>query len=85
MSTYQPGTVAVATVRGAPNVRVVRVDYATTPEWMSFEQVCGPLWHSAEFVTDVRPLVVLDLAAANELVPVEEIARTAVATLRGSA
>lgn len=48
MTTYVPGAVAVATVRGVPNVRVWR-SQATT-------------WLDEVDVTDARPLVVIDPA-----------------------
>lgn len=62
MSEYAPGTVAVATVRGVEGVRVMRVDESSPAPWRSsvaVEYCCG---HSDSEVTDVRPLVVLDLA-----------------------
>ena len=49
---YEPGTVAVATVRGVPNVRVMRTDTA----WVS--QDC--YHYKTADLADVRPLVVLD-------------------------
>lgn len=58
MSTYEPGTVAVATVRGLPNVRVMRVAHTG---WVSSPETKGPFVHLESEVTDVRPLVVLDL------------------------
>ena len=59
MSEYKPGTVAVATVRGVPNVRIVRGDghwaiAANTDDFIMDR-------HSDGLVADVRPLVVLDL------------------------
>ena len=55
MSEYAPGTVAVATVRGVENVRVMwdGVDWVGAKVHHSYE-------HGMEDVTDVRPLVVLD-------------------------
>lgn len=60
MSTYEPGTVAVATVRGVPNVRVIR----RATGWASGVEIDGTrVFHPDRIpaVTDVRPLVVLDL------------------------
>lgn len=60
MSTYEPGTVAVATVRGVPNVRVIRRatgwahDYVKRLGFTPDDELGR--------VTDIRPLVVLDLA-----------------------
>lgn len=62
MSTYEPGTVAVATVRGVPNVRIFRYSEAS---WVSSEPVMHTRVHHVEHVTDVRPLVVLDFDAAE--------------------
>jgi hypothetical protein len=59
MSTYEPGTVAVATVRGVPNVRVT---LDPNDEWFAHVEVSGRRWQDPEDVTDIRPLVVLDLA-----------------------
>ena len=65
----KPGTVAIATVRGVPNVRIARVDYPTTPPWMSLDvHPNGCVWHSSDMVNDVRPLVALgnaDIRAAR--------------------
>lgn len=66
MSAYEPGTVAVATVRGVPNVRVMagygtaepRLRWVTTDERLVDSENEG--WWFAYQVTDVRPLVVLD-------------------------
>jgi hypothetical protein len=64
MSTYEPGTVAVATVRGVPNVRVIRDDRKEA--WLSGATIDGFQWHlERTHVTDVRPLIVLDIKAAN--------------------
>lgn len=65
MSEYQPGIVAVATVRGVPNVRVFRLPEG---DWAHAAEVPGSDTNmfndisEAEQVTDVRPLVVLDPA-----------------------
>lgn len=53
MSEYQPGTVAVATVRGVPGVRVM---YVGAGMWRSVDSLAR-----GDQITDVRPLVVLDL------------------------
>jgi hypothetical protein len=58
MSTYEPGTVAVATVRGVPNVRVIRYTSRAGFRWL--EASTGTV-NIDEQVTDIRPLVVLDL------------------------
>lgn len=58
---YEPGTVAVATVRGVPNVRVFR----RYDEWTSANVTCDWIGHDDRVVTDVRPLVVLDLHPAK--------------------
>jgi len=57
MSTYEPGTVAVATVRGVPNVRIWRTPFSN---WVSERRVGDDTAHVDHRVTDVRPLVVLD-------------------------
>ena len=73
MSTYEPGTVAVATVRGVPNVRVMRCGpkqpFWMSPEYEGDDQGSDRQWrmHSDREVTDVRPLVVLDLAQIDEI------------------
>jgi hypothetical protein len=62
MTNYEPGAVAIATVRGVPNVRVFRYHGRN---WISAETVGEPRLrsrlHSNEQVTDIRPLIVLDL------------------------
>lgn len=58
MSEFKPGTVAVATVCGVPNLRVFRYDHGFELRW----QTTGFTTHNDADVTDVRPLVVLDLA-----------------------
>jgi hypothetical protein len=61
MSTYEPGQVAVATVRGVPKVRVIRDGHKDA--WLSGATIDGFQWHLERTqVTDIRPLVVLDLA-----------------------
>ena len=59
MSDYKPGQVAVATVRGVPNVRVMR----SATGWWSEGYVKDFGYHGIGLVTDVRPLVVLDPSA----------------------
>ena len=62
MTTYEPGTVAVATVRGVPNVRVIRIQPIAGATWVTPLPVAGDLArHWDEDVTDIRLLVVLDL------------------------
>lgn len=56
---YKPGTVAVATVVGIEGVRVWRLNSAA---WVTSEIVDGSKVHGDSKVTDVRPLVVLDVA-----------------------
>jgi hypothetical protein len=58
MSEYEPGTVAVATVRGRENVRVFCDDWDS---WRHAD-IIGFRHTRSAFVTDIRPLVVLDLA-----------------------
>ncbi len=61
MSGYEPGTVAVATVRGVKDVRVMRRDRGDElGDWASRAAVAAWLAHDDCDVTDVRPLVVLD-------------------------
>lgn len=57
MTSYPAGTVAVATVRGVEGVRVMRNDV----QWSSSRPIAGYVSHLDTDVTDVRPLVVLDL------------------------
>jgi hypothetical protein len=61
MSTYEPGQVAVATVRGVPNVRVLRSGGDREAFWIAPTRTCGDRYHADSDVTDIRPLVVLDL------------------------
>lgn len=56
--TYPAGTVAVATVRFVNDVRVVYD--AKHDGWVTTEVIAGGRWHHAAYVTDIRPLVVLD-------------------------
>lgn len=63
MAEYEPGMVAVATVRGVPNVRVMRTDdtLTTRPWWVSVAPVgVGYRWHHDDVVRDIRPLTLLD-------------------------
>ena len=62
MTDYKPGTVAKATVRGVPDQRVMR---HKDGGWFSVEYADGFRHHRHLDVTDVRPLVVLDLKSAN--------------------
>ena len=65
MSTYEPGTVAVATVYGVRGVRVMRgaKDQTVPLVWTSSVAIKGAWWFAESDVTDVRPLIVLDLDA----------------------
>lgn len=88
MSDYPAGTVAVATVRGVKGVRVVRVDrgglneWSASFHWLTPEPVQETEYHRDEHVTDIRPLVVLDLNDAPWVGPgtipnlLREFART---------
>lgn len=83
MSEYEPGTVAVATVRGVPGVRVFRTGGALSVDrnmWASAKPVDHRSWHPNENVTDVRPLVTLDLSLGA--VRPEQVAGYAVEVLR---
>lgn len=60
MTVYEPGTVAVATVRGVPNVRVMSYTFEDVVGWASATEAGGEVDHADHVVTDVRPLVVLD-------------------------
>ena len=57
MTTYEPGTVAVATVRGVEGVRVMR---DAGGGWWSPRLIGGGWKHLNENVTDIRPLAVID-------------------------
>ena len=56
MTDYKPGTVAKATVRGAGGVRVTRYEGG----WARIDDPDACWGDGCGFVTDVRPLVVLD-------------------------
>jgi len=59
--TWAPGTVAVATVWGVPNVRVIAYhDDFGDWHWFSSIRAGAGRFHEPDQVTDVRPLVVLD-------------------------
>lgn len=83
-TTFEPGTVAVATVRGVPNVRVMagygtaepRLRWVTTDDRLVDAEDEG--WWFSYQVTDVSPLVVLDLSGGRDL-------RYTVADLRDAA
>jgi hypothetical protein len=67
MTAYEPGQIAVATVRGVPNVRVMRGDGIFKNNWYSNRPVTGSLTSfSDREVTDIHPLVVLDLEKHSE-------------------
>lgn len=88
---WEPGTVAVATVRGAKDIRVIRATNAggsdpheMDPTWISADLVDrgqkvngydGTYLHHDDDVTDVRPLVVIDPAAVDVAALVEEYQR----------
>lgn len=83
MTDYKPGTVAKATVRGVPDVTVV-AGYGTSKprlRWLTADErlvdAHNDGWYFEVDLTDVRPLVVLDLDWA-ESVPV------LIAQLRGA-
>jgi hypothetical protein len=65
MNAYEPGTVAVATVKGVKGVRVVRGEGLFADKWYANRPVAGSdtSFYDA-VVTDVRPLVVLDIEQA---------------------
>lgn len=77
MSGYEAGTVAVATVHGIPDVRVMRTTGIGGGDviWLTAEQLKGTRLHLARDVTDIRPLPVLDLndAPRNPLSVVEHL------------
>jgi hypothetical protein len=75
MSTYEPGQVAVATVRGVPNVRVFHYEYDGVRGWCSDEQVEGETDHAEYVVTDIRPLVVLDFGTRTDLTSLVRLLR----------
>jgi hypothetical protein len=63
MSTYEPGQPCIATVKGQQGIRVMRSARASTNGlvWASSVAVDGNWWFTEAEVTNVRPLVVLDL------------------------
>lgn len=61
MTTYAPGTVAMVSVRGGPLVRAFRDGDPAISGWSLSERVASSVWVDEDLVTDVRPLVVLDL------------------------
>lgn len=90
----KPGQVCVATVRGVEGVRVMRLnDGLSSAVWASVETFPHRL-HEDHAVTDVRPLVVLDLgsdphltlngldSALSDFMWNEDIERAAVKTIR---
>jgi hypothetical protein len=78
VSTYEPGTVAVATVCGVPNVRVMRIAPTAGTVWVSTHRAAdGAIRHFEGDVTEVRPIVVLDLDDPAAMV---RMLRTAVRT-----
>lgn len=71
MSDHPAGTVAVATVRGIEGVRVMRTTGNGGADfiWLTSEVVGGARYHPADRVTDIRPLVVLDLERSARSLP----------------
>jgi hypothetical protein len=71
MSVYKPGTIATATVRGVEGVRVMWTGGSAAGQWVAERAVAGQprrlpsYWVDSGEITDIRPLVVLDLDAAN--------------------
>jgi hypothetical protein len=70
VSAYEPGTVAVATVRGVPNVRVFYRETYGEGDWAYSPDPARGLEYSCDsvhlgVVTDIRPLVVLDLGPGS--------------------
>lgn len=78
MTDYKPGTVAKATVRGQEDVLVMRDD---ADNWLSGECFRGGHVHGDLVVTDVRPLVLLDLEKAGSHLHPNEMARGGVVTM----
>lgn len=66
MNDYKPGTFAVATVRGVPNTRIIRTD-TNAFRWASGQTIDTMRAHQSSDVTDVRPLIVLDLPDPQRL------------------
>lgn len=64
MTDYKPGQIAKATVRGVPDVTVI---LDGDSDWCSPTRIAGCYFHGPDDVTDVRPLVVLDLEGFNAL------------------
>jgi len=61
-----PGTIATATVRGRPGVRVMATsDGETRTAWMSPTPVKSFTWHPDELVTDVVVLTAAEVTAAD--------------------
>lgn len=63
--TYQPGQVAIATVRYVEDVRVFRYPPIGGDRWISEKRIEGAITHSDREVTNIRPLIVIDIGAAN--------------------
>lgn len=62
----KPGTIALATVRRVENIRVARIDYHTTPPWMSLDaHPEGKIWHGERHVSNIRPLVIIDFSVGG--------------------
>ena len=78
---YPPGTIAVATVRGVPDIRVMRT---VDGWWLSFVKVDDDIYHATADLAEIRRLVVLNLHEANDTIPVSTVAEVAIQTLRKS-
>jgi len=67
---WKPDQVAVATVRGVEDVRVMRTNGIRGGDhiWLTAAHIAGYRWHLDDHVTDVRPLVVVDPERARDLV-----------------
>lgn len=67
MSTYPAGTVAVATVRGVKDMRVMRrALFDGRDAWFTPDCIGDFFSHQDSVVTDIRPLVVLDLNGLSD-------------------
>jgi len=61
-----PGTIATATVRGRPGVRVMATsDGDTRTAWMSATPIASFTWHPDHLVTDVVVLTAATVTAAD--------------------
>jgi len=69
---WAPGTVAVATVQGVPNVRVFKLSEDEWAHVVSLGAGIFPEISGDPLVTDVRPLVVLDPEDRDQMVALHE-------------